>query len=243
MTLTLNNPLTEEEWDLIEDVDFDKTNSIEFHTKHGKTVKFVKCTDERTGDLISRQAAVDEFPEDALPWDTFDGYIAPHHVRKILKQLPSVQPKHNPEFDGTESNIETLSKLRATFNCFDELEEPCYRALSDAIQALTAQPETHEEHTETHVCDCISRKGAIDTLFKILDKLNHADFLYADEIYKALNELPPVQPYTTGEIIHCKDCIHAGHNLALQVNWCNNREWFRTVNPYDFCSWAERREE
>lgn len=57
MTLTLNNPLTEEDWEFIEDADFDKTNSIEFHTKHGKTVKFVKCTDERTGDLISRQAA------------------------------------------------------------------------------------------------------------------------------------------------------------------------------------------
>ena len=45
------------------------------------------------GDLISRQAAVDEFPEDALPWDTFDGYIAPHHVRKILEQMPSAQPE------------------------------------------------------------------------------------------------------------------------------------------------------
>lgn len=63
MTLTLNNPLTEEEWDLIEDVDFDKTNSIEFHTKHGKTVKFVKCTDEKTEDMISRQAASEEEKE------------------------------------------------------------------------------------------------------------------------------------------------------------------------------------
>ena len=42
MTFTLNNPLTEEEWDLIEDVDFEHTNSITFHTKHGKEVEFVK---------------------------------------------------------------------------------------------------------------------------------------------------------------------------------------------------------
>ena len=42
MTFTLHNPLTEEEWDLIEDVDFDHTNSIIFHTKHGKEVEFVK---------------------------------------------------------------------------------------------------------------------------------------------------------------------------------------------------------
>ena len=42
MTFTLHNPLTEEEWDAIEDVDFDHTNNITFHTKHGKDVEFVK---------------------------------------------------------------------------------------------------------------------------------------------------------------------------------------------------------
>ena len=42
MTFTLHNPLTEEEWDIIEDVDFEHTNSITFHTKHGKEVEFVK---------------------------------------------------------------------------------------------------------------------------------------------------------------------------------------------------------
>lgn len=51
MTLTLHNPLTEEEWDLIEDVDFDHTNSITFHTKHGKEVVFAK---RKTGRWIER---------------------------------------------------------------------------------------------------------------------------------------------------------------------------------------------
>lgn len=40
---TLNNPLTEEQWDQIADVDFDNTNRIWFHTKHGKEVEFVKA--------------------------------------------------------------------------------------------------------------------------------------------------------------------------------------------------------
>ena len=40
--LTLNNPLTEEQWDMIADVDFDRTNHITFHTKHGKEVEFTK---------------------------------------------------------------------------------------------------------------------------------------------------------------------------------------------------------
>lgn len=94
ITLTLNNPLTEEEWDLIEDVDFDKTNSIEFHTKHGKTVKFVKCTDERTEDMISRQAAIDRFVK------LGDYYNGRDEVKRGIHQciavaydLPSAQPK------------------------------------------------------------------------------------------------------------------------------------------------------
>lgn len=51
--LTLNSPITEEQWDAINDVDFDHTDRIWFHTKHGKVVEFVKdssalhesCTD------------------------------------------------------------------------------------------------------------------------------------------------------------------------------------------------------
>lgn len=39
---TLHSPLTDEEWDLITDVDLDHTDNITFHTKNGKEVKFVK---------------------------------------------------------------------------------------------------------------------------------------------------------------------------------------------------------
>ena len=49
MTLTLNSPITEEQWDMIEDVDFDRTDSITFYTKHGKEVEFVK---RKTGKWI-----------------------------------------------------------------------------------------------------------------------------------------------------------------------------------------------
>lgn len=45
---TLDNPLTEEQWDMIADVDFDHTDRIWFHTKHGKEVEFakvVRCKD------------------------------------------------------------------------------------------------------------------------------------------------------------------------------------------------------
>lgn len=43
-------------------------------------------------DLISRQAAIDLFPNDALEWDTNGGYIAPHFARRMIEDLPSAQP-------------------------------------------------------------------------------------------------------------------------------------------------------
>ena len=54
-TLTLNSPITENQWDMITDVDFDHTNEITFHTKHGKEVKFVKADaqpERKTGKWI-----------------------------------------------------------------------------------------------------------------------------------------------------------------------------------------------
>ena len=53
MTFTLNSPLTEEEWDMIADVDFDHTSEITFHTKHGKEVVFVK---RKTGEWIKEKS-------------------------------------------------------------------------------------------------------------------------------------------------------------------------------------------
>lgn len=38
--------------------------------------------------------------------------------------------------DDIWADIERLSELRSNYNCFDEKEEPYYRALSNAIQAL-----------------------------------------------------------------------------------------------------------
>ena len=37
--------------------------------------------------------------------------------------------------------ISRLSEIRSQYNCFDEADEPYYRALSVAIKALSAQPE------------------------------------------------------------------------------------------------------
>lgn len=40
--LKLSNPLTEEDWDSLTDVDMEHTPSVEFTTKHGQTVRYIK---------------------------------------------------------------------------------------------------------------------------------------------------------------------------------------------------------
>lgn len=42
LTLELNHPMTEEEMDHLLDVDLEHTNEVEFKTKHGKRVIFVR---------------------------------------------------------------------------------------------------------------------------------------------------------------------------------------------------------
>ena len=62
MTLTLNSPITEEQWDMIEDVDFDHTDIITFYTKHGKEVEFVK---RKTGKWVGVKEYCDHLNEEA----------------------------------------------------------------------------------------------------------------------------------------------------------------------------------
>ena len=54
--MTLNSPITDEQWDAITDVNFDKTDRIWFHTKNGKAVEFVKvirCKDCKFATITS----------------------------------------------------------------------------------------------------------------------------------------------------------------------------------------------
>ena len=74
--------------------------------------------------------------------------------------------------------------------------------------------------------DLISRQAAIDAFMEILDRPNHAEFLFTDEICGVLGSMPSAQ---TG-IIRCKECLMHGvcrfeQGLGLD----------------GFCSKAERR--
>lgn len=65
-TLTLNSPITEEQWDMITDVDLDNTNEITFHTKHGKEVKFIKASAQPEQVCVANVTLTDEQVKEAV---------------------------------------------------------------------------------------------------------------------------------------------------------------------------------
>lgn len=79
MTLTLNSPITEEQWDAITDVDFEHTNEITFYTKHSKEVKFVKASAQPK--VIPCKDC--KYAEVADPEDSQDGYTCQFHRGSI----------------------------------------------------------------------------------------------------------------------------------------------------------------
>ena len=102
--------------------------------------------------------------------------------------------------------------------------------------------------------DSVSRTAAIDTLMEILDRPNHAEFLYTDEICGVLKNLPSAQP----EIIRCKDCKYWRQqtNYAgapLSFGFCESDDMWRSLygettevahidtDDNHYCSYAERR--
>ena len=102
-------------------------------------------------DLIDRQAAIDSFPEDALAWDISDGYIAPHYVRKILENLPSVQPERltDDDFETIRIYLNAYKEKLCNQQRWKEAEE--YQRIIDRFMAFaSAQKKGHWIDEETN---------------------------------------------------------------------------------------------
>lgn len=85
--------------------------------------------------------------------------------------------------------ISTLSEIRSNYNCFNESEEPYYRALSEAIKKLSERVDG----------DAISRETAIDALYteiikrRLMDDVNDG-MLDEFDTESILRKLPSAQP-------------------------------------------------
>ena len=92
--------------------------------------------------------------------------------------------------------------------------------------------------------DLISRQASIDALC-------HVDE-YNGRSIEAIMQLPPAELGTNlaevgtvddMQIVRCKDCKYAEYIDDVQTLWCTECGQGRTVAPYDFCSYGERRED
>ena len=122
--------------------------------------------------------------------------------------------------------------------------------LVDRINKLpSAQPETHEERTETHACDCISRQAAIDAILAVTGNSSVRE-LYEHVQEHGLSEMwsggvnaaidiiiavPSAQP----EIVRCKDCKHS--RFFDPCFYCYEFGEEINVPENGFCFMAKRR--
>ena len=96
--------------------------------------------------------------------------------------------------------------------------------------------------------DCISRQQAIDALSELAtftDEWGEHTWMYTDDVYGAIKQLPTIQP----EIVRCGECKWFQCNMSPDgylpqgVDEFECRHWCGSCDPTDFCSYAERRED
>ena len=118
--------------------------------------------------------------------------------------------------------ISRQAAIDAAKDWYDGLICGSFRGLEKRLKSLpSAQPETHEERTETHARDCISRQAAIDALKEhralfcdntpdTFAKLPYGEKCRVDELDMAIStliNLPSAQPKERTETLAC-DCIN-----------------------------------
>ena len=79
------------------------------------------------------------------------------------------------------------------------------------------------------------------TLAKGANSKLHTPLYKADDIYKALEEAPPVDVV---EVVRCKDCIHYDFGVCLKIysDGAVSQYAWQARNEDDFCSYGERKD-
>ncbi len=90
------------------------------------------------------------------------------------------------------------------------------------VQMVKEMPSAEEESFEW-CTDC-----------KEYDQESHCCHRWSKMIRKTVEEM---------QIVRCKDCIHADYKNIVKALWCSEGGRGKTVAPYDFCSYGERRED
>lgn len=129
--------------------------------------------------------------------------------------------------------ISKLSEIRSEYNCFDENEEPYYRALSEAIKFLSRRADG----------DTVSKKLAIDALEKWESESVWDDWLYehrnepgCEPPSLIVKQLPSAEP----EMVKCKQCRHVYYDKEFDNYWCDRMSDPFKVEADGYCKWGKR---
>ena len=99
--------------------------------------------------------------------------------------------------------IQLLERLQDPDYC--QITSEAFDAIQMAIDALSADGNT------------ISRKAAIDALNELAtftDECSEHTWMYIDDVYKAIKQLPPAQP----EIVTCDRCVATKRSECIWHN-------------------------
>ena len=117
----------------------------------------------------------------------------------------------------------------------------------------------------------ISKRAVIEAITDELDKIDHVPQWVYDRLENKIRQLPSAEEESFEwctdckeydqeqhcchrwskiikktvdemQIVRCKDCKYAEYIDDVKTLWCTECGQGRTVAPYDFCSYAERRE-
>ena len=104
----------------------------------------------------------------------------------------------------------------------DEKTKLVCDGISEAEDVIMGLPSAQSESFEW-CTDC-----------KEYDQESHCCHRWSKMIRKTVDEM---------QIVRCKDCKYAEYIDDVKTLWCTECGQGRTVAPYDFCSYAERKED
>ena len=144
-----------------------------------EALKALDVPDTNIGDMISRQMAIDLFPDDDLEYDTKGGYVAPHLARQMICELPFAQPDHvadvskKVDVDDCISRRAVKEKLKQNLTYMRAFGVERCMNLIDEIPAVETEPKwisCEEKMPEEYLWTGASQQYSYGVLMYVLDR-------------------------------------------------------------------------
>ena len=174
-------------------------------------------------DLIDRQAAITQLSHNKNKGDDEWELAVESDIQTIWK-LPSAQPTFDAR--DTQYNLPIGTDLISRAQAIEALSKAngvlyWNNTLKASLIKLINEIPSKESESFEWCTDC-----------KEYDQETHCCHRWSKMIRKTVDEM---------QIVRCKDCKYAEYIDDVKTLWCTECGQGRTVSPYDFCSYGERR--